>query len=57
MTQEERAIEVTPPVHKYWYDTPGGSVTTFRLRLMTREQIEAHGLQKYMPKEGEGNAE
>ena len=57
MTEKQEAIEITPPVHKYWYETPGGPVTTFRLRLMTREQIESHELQKYAPKEGERNAE
>lgn len=42
------AIEILPPVHKYWYDTRGGDITVYRLELMTAEQIAAHDLEKYM---------
>ncbi|MCH4825595.1 hypothetical protein, partial [Planococcus halocryophilus] len=49
------AIEILPPVHKFWYETRGGDITVYRLRLMTVEQIAAHGLEKYMPERGENN--
>lgn len=45
--QELPAIEILPPVHKKWYETPGGDITVYRLRLMTPEQIDAAGLQEY----------
>ncbi|MDJ0332117.1 hypothetical protein [Planococcus sp. S3-L1] len=46
--EQPKAIEILSPVHKYWYETPGGEITVYRLRLMTREQIAAHGLEKYV---------
>ena len=45
--QELPAIEILPPVHEKWYETQGGDITVYRLRLMTPEQIAAAGLEKY----------
>lgn len=57
MTEKPEAIEYQePPKRKHSGETYGGTVTVYRLKLMTREQIEAHELRKYQ-KAGEGNAE
>lgn len=45
--QELPAIEILPPTHKKHWETKGGDITVYRLRLMTPDQIAAAGLQKY----------
>lgn len=52
-----KAIEIMPPLKTKWYETDGGEITVYRLKLMTAEEIAAHGLEKYAPEEGERNAE
>lgn len=45
--QELPAIEILPPTHTKHWETKGGDITVYRLRLMTPEQIAAAGLQEY----------
>ena len=47
--QEEKpqAIEKLPPITDNRWLPDAGEVTVYRLRLMSKEQIAAAGLQKY----------
>ena len=45
--EQPLAIEILPPTHTKHWETKGGDITVYRLRLMTSEQIAAAGLQKY----------
>lgn len=55
---KSEAIEyVEPPKRKHSGESYGGIITVYRLKLMTAEEIARYGLEKYMPEEGESNAE
>lgn len=55
MNEELPAIEILPPTHTKHWETKGGDITIYRLRLLTPQQIKEHDLEKYAPKRGEND--
>ena len=56
MTENKLAsIEVLPPITNNRWLPEAGEVTVYRLRLMTAEEIAAHGLEDYLPERSDND--